>query len=488
MQKRTKKIFNINGICIPEKHYMIDICDRLKKIEKYINNREYFTINRGRQYGKTTTLYLLKKTISKTYTVFSISFEGMGEEAFTDFNCMAHTFLGLLYDTIDYGEISNIPDTVKSLLLDKLENNEKKISSRELSNLISKICQLANAPVILIIDEVDQASNYKSFIEFLGILRDKYLKREERPTFQSVILASVYDIKNLKLKVRKEENHSYNSPWNIAAKFELDMSFSKSDIEKMLAEYEKEQHTGMNLSLISQIIYDYTSGYPYLVSELCKIIDEKFFPFKKETAWTLEGIKQSVGILLSEVNTLFDDIRKKLTDFPELKKIFHEILYTGREFPYNPYNDVINIASMFGYIVNDSGKIAISNRIFETWLYNLFVSEESLDNIFYKEGAVDKNQFITNGHLNMELILRKFIIHFTDIYGNQKERFIEDTGRKYFLFYLKPIINGTGNYYIEARTRDNKRTDVIIDYNEEQFIIEMKIWHGNEYSVVSESP
>ncbi len=55
-------------------------------------------------------------------------------------------------------------------------------------------------------------------------------------------------------------------------------------------------------------------------------------------------------------------------------------------------------------------------------------------------------------------------------------------GRKYFLFYLKPIINGTGNYYIEARTRDNKRTDVIIDYNGEQFIIEMKIWHGNEYN------
>ena len=42
--------------------------------------------------------------------------------------------------------------------------------------------------------------------------------------------------------------------------------------------------------------------------------------------------------------------------------------------------------------------------------------------------------------------------------------------------------NGTGNYYIEARTRDNKRTDIIIDYRGKQFIIELKIWHGDEYN------
>lgn len=42
-------------------------------------------------------------------------------------------------------------------------------------------------------------------------------------------------------------------------------------------------------------------------------------------------------------------------------------------------------------------------------------------------------------------------------------------------------MNGTGNYYIEAQTRDARRTDVIVDYLGEQSIIELKIWHGNEY-------
>ncbi len=34
------------------------------------------------------------------------------------------------------------------------------------------------------------------------------------------------------------------------------------------------------------------------------------------------------------------------------------------------------------------------------------------------------------------------------------------------MLYLKPIINGVGNYYVEARTRDLRRTDVIVDYLE----------------------
>ena len=50
------------------------------------------------------------------------------------------------------------------------------------------------------------------------------------------------------------------------------------------------------------------------------------------------------------------------------------------------------------------------------------------------------------------------------------------------MLYLKPIINGTGNYYIEARTRNMQRTDVIIDYCGKQYIVELKIWRGNAYN------
>ena len=74
--------------------------------------------------------------------------------------------------------------------------------------------------------------------------------------------------------------------------------------------------------------------------------------------------------------------------------------------------------------------------------------------------------------INMDLLLEKFVTHFGDLYGNHPDQFKEEDGRRYFLLYLKPIINGTGNYYIESRTRNMERTDVIIDYRGEQIVIE----------------
>lgn len=86
----------------------------------------------------------------------------------------------------------------------------------------------------------------------------------------------------------------------------------------------------------------------------------------------------------------------------------------------------------------------------------------------------------------MKFILTKFVEHFTDIYADSPDKFVEENGRRLFLLYLKPIINGIGNYYIESRTRSMGRTDVIIDYLGQQYILEMKIYHGNEYNLRGE--
>lgn len=67
------------------------------------------------------------------------------------------------------------------------------------------------------------------------------------------------------------------------------------------------------------------------------------------------------------------------------------------------------------------------------------------------------------------------------IYGAKEWTLIEDEGRFLFLTFLKPIINGKGHYYVEARTRDQRRTDIVVEYNGCQYIIETKIWRGEEY-------
>lgn len=99
------KCFNVNGICYPEEHYMVNMGTRLQKIEKLVDEKKYFVINRARQYGKTTTLNLLVKHLSDKYTVFFISFEGLGESAFKNEASFCNTICELLYDTIRYDEV-----------------------------------------------------------------------------------------------------------------------------------------------------------------------------------------------------------------------------------------------------------------------------------------------------------------------------------------------------------------------------------------------
>ena len=59
--------FNVTSLCTPEEDYMVDISGKIKQIKQLVDRRSYFTINRARQYGKTTTLNTLKKTLSNEY-------------------------------------------------------------------------------------------------------------------------------------------------------------------------------------------------------------------------------------------------------------------------------------------------------------------------------------------------------------------------------------------------------------------------------------
>ncbi len=455
MQKRWKmsKIFNTSAVCRPEIHYMVDLSDRLEQIKKMVDRGDYFTINRARQYGKTTMLRALGSFLAENYVVVSLDFQMMSQSDFEKESSFSEAFAREVLE-----EIANIEEVSVEI--------------------ITRLQRLADG-------KEGKGRLAELFLDFLAQLRGAYINRDKRPAFQSVILAGVYDVKNIKQRLRPDGEHRVNSPWNIAADFLLDMNFSVKDISGMLAEYESDYQTGMDIKEIAQFIYDYTSGYPFLVSRICKLMDERITGsegyFDRKLVWTKEGVLEAVKILLIEKNTLFESITGKLADYPRLRELVYSLLFTGRKISYNPLSPSIEIAEMFGFIKNFRGDAVISNRIFETVLYNLFLSEEMLDSEEYRIALQERNQFIQNGHLNMKLILEKFVVHWGDLYSSADEKFIEDNARKFFLLYLKPIINGTGNYYIEAQTRDNKRTDVIIDYCKEQFVIEMKIWRGNAY-------
>ncbi|MCD7954407.1 MAG: AAA-like domain-containing protein [Lachnospiraceae bacterium] len=504
------KIFNVYGACRPDEHYMVDLTSRLEAIKKMVDAGDYFTINRGRQYGKTTTLQALASYLKKDYIVVSLDFQKLGADKFVNENQFSIAFAKRFLRKISLD--NELDEDLLLPLKTGLREERDDIELLELFDYLSDICAEADKPIVLMIDEVDASMNNQVFLSFLAQLRADYLDRRQTPTFQSVILAGVHDIRNIRRKIRPErpsnakrffndgrdlppteregaiphEAHQPNSPWNIAADFDVPMSFDTVNISSMLNQYENDYHTGMSVAEISKVIYDYTSGYPVLVSRICKILDEKIagspeYPDKSK-AWTMEGLSEAIKRIIKEDNPLYESLLGKLTTYPELKPLLKELFFNGSPIPYVATASYIKDAAMFGFIQNENETAVISNRIFEAVLYNNFISEEFIGNKLYEAGAQERNQFIVGGHLDVRRILEKFIETFSELYGEEDEKFLEKVGRKYFLLYLKPIINGIGNYSIEPQTRNSERMDVVIYYKGEQNILELKLWRGNSYN------
>ena len=488
------RTFNVTGSCNPKLHYMVDITGRLEKIKALIDNGDYFTINRARQYGKTTTLAALKRYLNDQYVVIPLDFQLIGDAKFKSEHVFTKAFANYLKRIVNdkKNPIYGLDNTIVDEIVESAKE-DKDYAFDDMFPVLSEMCDTAEKPVVLIIDEVDSATNNEVFLDFLAQLRGYYLRRTDNntPTFQSVILAGVYDVKNIKIKMRQESDHKVNSPWNIATDFLVDMSFNSFDIKGMLEQYEADHHTGMDMELMASEIYDYTSGYPFLVSKICKLLDERVSGSEKDLqlsdVWTKEGLHVAVNILTSEKNTLFDSLIKNLIDYPDLKDMISSILFEGKDYPYVATNHSIEMAAMFGVVRNDGNVVKVSNRIFETVLYNHLLSEEIINSKMYDSALVNKYRFTEGRRLNMTKVLEGFVKAFREISQGKDERFLEEEGRKYFMLYLKPIINGTGHSYVEARTRNLGRTDLVVDYLGEQFVIELKIWNGPKYHAAGEA-
>ena len=95
---------------------MVDLTKRVEEIKKLVDSGKYFTINRARQYGKTTTLTALYYALQKDYTVVSLSFEGISDSNFASEQAFVKAFCRKLLRETRTGLI--LPDQVKEQISD----------------------------------------------------------------------------------------------------------------------------------------------------------------------------------------------------------------------------------------------------------------------------------------------------------------------------------------------------------------------------------
>jgi hypothetical protein len=458
---------------------MADTSDRIEQIFKIVEQGDYFVINRPRQYGKTTSLYLLNKKLEQTSEYFpvKISFEKISTESYKNDTTFIHALMMQLWQVFQLSgnqELMQLVDSASGFT-----------TMEELSAWFSQLVIKTDKRVVLMIDEVDKSLNNVLFLVFLGMLRNKYLKaRGGRDiAFHSVILAGVHDIKTLKIKPWDDEETTYDSPWNIAANFNVDLSLSQEAIAAMLAEYSKESEVTLDIPYFSERLRWLTSGYPFLVSYLCKIIDEFILPGRAEARWLPNDLTEALKIISFTDNTNFESMVKNLEDIPELYDLVFQIIMNEKEFSYNAGNPVIHLGVTYGILREEKSKTRIHNRFYEQLIYEYMASKMETSGQMKSSAVsmISSSYIDEDGSLNIGKVIRKFQEFMKEQHSQKDSAFIERNGRLLFLAFIKPIIDGQGFDFKEVQISEEKRLEVVITFGAEKYIVELKVWRGESY-------
>lgn len=467
------KKFNITGTCVPGLHYMADISAKLKATLALVEDNQYFIINRPRQYGKTTMLLHLSRALKQSgdYLPFSISFEGVGDEVFQRETAFCAMFLQLLKVRAEQAGEAEIV----TLLEQEIPGvTELSLLSRFITDLARTA---APRKLVLLIDEVDKSSNNQLFVSFLGMLRTKYLDQlsGNDQTFHSIVLAGVHDIKTLKLKLRPGEEAKYNSPWNIASDYDVDMNLQPAEIAPMLDDYCRERGVRMDIPAIAGRLFFYTSGYPFLVSKICKMLDESLLPGAGE--WTAHDVDKAASRLVNETNTNFDSLIKNLENNEKLYLLVYRIVIEAEQIPFIPSDPTISLGALYGIFKDENG-VAIHNKIYAEYITAYMTSKmltegESRDLLQYPGAYTGPDR-----SLDMEKLLSRFQGFMKAEYNKKDRDFLERQGRLLFLAFLKPILNGHGYSFKEPQISEERRLDVVITFYQHRYVAELKVWRG----------
>jgi energy-coupling factor transporter ATP-binding protein EcfA2 len=471
------KRFNVTGTCFPDIHYMADTSAKFKMAFKLVEQGDYFAINRPRQYGKTTLLETLKRrlTESSEWLVFNTSFEGIDSETGADMTGFCQSFVRLLAREMENRGEKELEAFLKT-------KSKEVIILEDVSSLITELAHKTDRKMVLLIDEVDKSSNNQLFLDFLALLRNKYLRRHEisDATFHSVVLAGLHDVKSLKSKIRPDSVAQYNSPWNIAADFNVVMELQPHEIVPMLEDYCQEQQVTMDTEGVAEALFYYTSGYPFLVSALCKLIDEQILPTKTERIWTLFDVETAAdNMIRSNRNTTnFDTLIKNLENYPELYDLVYRMVIENEFIPYNNHAPIIHLGLLHGIFRNGQG-VSIHNRIYREIIAN-YMTVKAITEKKSLHIEATESYLLANNELDMRKVLLKFQELMQMEYSKKDTSFVERNGRLLFLAFIKPIINGKGYAFKEPEVSEERRMDIAVTFFQHKYILELKMWRGDK--------
>ena len=214
--------------------------------------------------------------------------------------------------------------------------------------------------------------------------------------------------------------------------------------------------------------------------KICKIIDEEIFPKSDRKEWRIFDIYKAVKRLISseKKDTFFQLIYKSIENDVKLFNLVEKTIL-GEKHILDTSNSVINDGIAIGLFKANNHFIRIHNPIYTQKMIDFIVSPIDID--FSTEPFNFINNFITDEN---ELDLSKILVSFQKIVQQEfSKKFsicYKYDRRLLFLTFLKNIMNGEGLIITEVQLSEEKRINLKIVFDRQEYVVELKKWCGNE--------
>ncbi|MCP4624226.1 MAG: ATP-binding protein, partial [bacterium] len=302
---KQEKYFNIAGPCQPDEHYMLPAQERCRGLVRLIERNQYFVIHAARQSGKTTLLLELARQLNQAGDYYALY-------------CSLETVQGII--EAEKGIPAIVRNLKKQIRFHKTlraypfaEKADYLDFTNVLQEALAYFSDSLDKPLVILFDEVDCLSN-GTLISFLRQLRSGYVNRGQIPFPQSVALVGMRNIRDYKGRIREDrETLGSASPFNIVSDALTLRNFNQEEVPRLYAQHTAQ--TGQQFpSEVTDKVYQYTQGQPWLVNAIAREIVEKMLTFDFAQPIVSDYVEQAVQTIIMRRDTHIDSLLERLKE------------------------------------------------------------------------------------------------------------------------------------------------------------------------------
>jgi AAA-like domain len=464
--RRVRPSFNTAGPCIPGEHYMLPPERRLGRVMRLIDDGKYFTLQAGRQTGKTTSAQWLVDhyNAGARFRALWVDVQTAREEP--DPAAAFHTVLGRL----DHAVKRDLPTLSAPAERARLLEDPVTSVLRYLQELAAR-CPL---PLVVLVDEADGLVG-RAMVSFLTQLRDGYIDRRRTPFPHSVALIGARAVRDY--VVSQEERRAVawlgtTSPFNITAEAAELGPFSAAGVAELLEQHTTATGQRFEPGAVARI-YDLSQGHPWLVNALAdRIVDrdleDRSLPV---TAAHVEAAKEA---LILERRTHIDSLVARLRE-PRVRRILDPML-AGERATADTLHDDLAYTIGLGIVRIHEGHAEIANPIYREVIPRALSYDQQVQ--ILESGAA----FVRpDGSLDMSRLMDAFQVFWRKDGHLAAEGFgYRESGPHLMLMaFLQRIVNGGGRIEREYAL-GRGALDLLIAWREERFAVEVKLRRDTE--------